>query len=192
VAGEITELLRAFSAGDKQAFDQLVPLVYDELRRVARRQMRRTSPGQTLNTTGLVHEAYLKLAGAKRVHLNDRSHLMAVAAVAMRQVLVGRARARQRAKRGAGAVPVELDEKHVAHLSSPEWLLDLDRALDSLRRRDADLARIFELRFFAGCSEAETAEMAGVSLRSVQRGFLRARAWLRAELHGAATSEDGA
>jgi RNA polymerase sigma factor (TIGR02999 family) len=189
-AGEITQLLRAYGAGDRSAFDRMVPLVYDELRRLARRHLRRGPRGQTLNTTGLVHEAYLKMAGSPELRLRDRGHLMAVTACAMRQVMVSRARARLADKRGGGVVPVELEEGQVGLEPAAEWLIDLDRALAGLRAHDERLAQIFECRYFAGLSEEETAEALGTSLRTVQRGWMRARAWLRDALRsGAGTSE---
>jgi len=183
---DITRLLRAHAEGDRSAFDRLVPLVYEELRRLARRQRRGGPAARSLDTTGLVHEAYLKLAGSPGLRLNDRGHLMAVTACAMRQVLIGRARARLRAKRGAGVDALPLDEERVAVRSEAEQLLDLDRALSRLRERDPRLAQVFEYRYFAGLGEEETAEALGMSLRTVQRGWLRARSWLRAELRGSA------
>jgi RNA polymerase sigma factor (TIGR02999 family) len=183
---QITQLLRAYGAGDRGAFERLVPLVYDELRRIARHHLRRAAWGETLDTTGLVHEAYLKLGGGEDLRLEDRQHLMAVSACAMKQVIVSRARARIAAKRGGGRAELPLEE---ARLGAPEehaeWLLDLDRALSLLRERDARLASIVECRFFAGMSEDETSEALGIPLRTVQRGWMRARAWLRAELRGA-------
>jgi RNA polymerase sigma factor (TIGR02999 family) len=181
-AHDVTLLLQAYQAGDKAAFDRLVPLVYDELRRMARRHLRRGARGATLDTTGLVHEAYLKLAASPGLRLNDRGHLMAVTARAMRQVVVSRARARLARKRGGGELVVTLDDNQAATRPSPEWLLDLDRALEKLRERDERLARVFECRFFAGLSEQETADALGVPLRSAQRAWTRARAWLRSEL----------
>jgi RNA polymerase sigma factor (TIGR02999 family) len=186
-SGEITRLLRAYEAGQREAFDRVVPLVYDELRRLAHRHLRRGAAGHTLETTGLVHEAYLKLAGSEGLQLKDRGHLMAVSACAMRQVLLDRARARLRAKRGHGRAAEELDESRLGSEPSPEWLLDLERALSRLREREATLARIFECRFFGGFSEAETAESLGLSLRTAQRGWMRARAWLGAELRASGT-----
>ena len=189
-AGEITQLLRAYDAGDRSAFDRMVPLVYDELRRLARRHIRRGPRGQTLNTTGLVHETYLKLAGSPELRLRDRGHLMAVTACAMRQVMVSRARARLADKRGGGVVPVELEEGQVGLEPAAEWLIDLDRALAGLRDHDERLAQVFECRYFAGLSEEETAEALGTSLRTVQRGWMRSRAWLRDALRsGAGTPE---
>jgi RNA polymerase sigma factor (TIGR02999 family) len=191
-SAEIAGLLRAHEEGDRTAFDRLVPLVYDELRRLARRQRRAGPQARSLDTTALVHEAYLKLAGSPGLQLRDRGHLMAVTACAMRQVLIGRARARLRAKRGAGADPLPLDEQRLPTRGEAERLLDLDRALTGLRERDAFLAQVFECRYFAGLSEEETARALGSSLRTVQRGWLRARTWLRASLQGqAAAGADG-
>ncbi len=181
---EITRLLQAHEAGDPSAFDRLVPLVYDELRRLARRHLRRQPGGHTLNTTGLVHEAYLKLAASPGLRVNDHGHLLAVTACAMRQVLVSRARARLRVKRGGGEPAEPLDEARLGREHDAEGLLDLDRALGRLRERDPRLAGIFECRYFGGLSEEETAQALGVSLRTAQRGWLRARVWLRAELEG--------
>jgi RNA polymerase sigma factor (TIGR02999 family) len=182
--GEVTRLLRAHDAGDTQAFHRQVPLVNDEQRRVARGQLRRGPGFHSLDATGLVHEAYLKLAAAEELTAADSSHLMAIAATAMRQILVDRARARLRAKRGKGEAKVPLDEADVgaAAVTSPEWLLDLDQALTELRARDARLASVFECRFFADLSEEETAQALGISLRTTQRDWMRARAWLRASL----------
>ena len=182
--GEITQLLHAYAGGDRDAFDRLVPMVYDELRRIARNHLRRTNRGATLDTTGLVHEAYLKLAGQKGMRVEDRGHFLAIAACAMRQVIISRARARLAAKRGGGEIPVTLDEERVGSDAQAEWLLDLDRALNLLRERDEKLARTVECRFFAGLSEEETAQALGVSLRTAQRNWMRARAWIRAELTG--------
>jgi len=182
VAGEITLLLRAYEGGEREAFDRVVPLVYQELRRLARRHLRRGPRGRTLDTTGLVHEAYLKLAGHEGLRIQDRGHLMAVAACAMRQVLVDRARARLRLKRGSGQDAEPLDDPPQPGDPGPDFLLDLDRALGRLARHDAQLARIFECRYFGGLTEAETAEALGLSLRTVQRGWMRSRAWLRVGL----------
>lgn len=167
-----------------------MPLVYEELRRIARRHLRRLPGGHTLNTTGLVHEAYLKLARSPGLRLNDPGHLMAVTACAMRQVLVGRARARLRVKRGSGEAGFELDENRLPpERGDAESLLDIDRALSRLREHDARLASIFECRYFGGLSEEETGAALGLSLRTAQRGWMRARAWLRADLEGMAEGD---
>lgn len=182
---QIALLLKAHEDGDASAFDRLVPLVYDELRQLARRHLRRLPGGHTLDTTGLVHEAYLKLARSPSLRLHDRGHLLAVTACAMRQVLVSRARARFRVKRGSGARPLEFDDdRSAADGVDAEGLLDLDRALTDLRARDPRLASIFECRYFGGLSEEETATALHLSLRTAQRGWMRARAWLRAALEG--------
>lgn len=180
--GEVTRLLRAYAEGDRGAFDRLVPLVYGELRRIARRHMRGGARGHTLDTTGLVHEAYLKLAGAHELRLEDRGHLLAVAARAMRQILISRARARSAAKRGRGERAVPVDEVEAAVEARADWLLDLDRALERLGELDERLVGIVECRFFCGATEGETAEALGIPLRTVQRGWTRARAWLRVEI----------
>jgi RNA polymerase sigma factor (TIGR02999 family) len=186
---EIARLLRAHEGGDTAAFGALVGLVYDELRRLARRQRHGGPAARSLNTTGLVHEAYLKLADSPGLRLKDGGHLMAVTACAMRQVLIDRARARLSAKRGAGVDALPLDEERLPIVTEAEQLLDLDRALARLSERDADLARVFECRYFVGLSEEETAKVMALPLRSVQRGWLRARTWLRAELQGAPPAE---
>ena len=179
----VTQLLIAYRDGDRGAFDRLMPIIYDDLRRIARRQLRRGAP-QTLNTTGLVHEAYLKLVDPSRVDWQDRGHFLAVSARAMRQVIIGYARKRSAVKRGGGERPVTLDEAQVAVDDQADRLLALDRALERLGGRDERLARVVECRFFAGLSEEETAQALGVSLRTAQRDWMRARAWLKEELRG--------
>jgi RNA polymerase sigma factor (TIGR02999 family) len=187
-SGDITQLLQAYAGGDRGAFDELLPMVYDELRRIARQQLRRTNRGATLDTNGLVHEAYLKLAGQKGIRVEDRGHFLAIAARAMRQIIISRARARLATKRGGGAYPVTLDEGRIAaHDREASFLLDVDRVLEQLRMRDERLARTVECRFFAGLSEEETAEALGVSLRTAQRNWMRARAWIRSELQVASS-----
>jgi RNA polymerase sigma factor (TIGR02999 family) len=174
----VTQLLIAYRDGDRDAFDRLVPMVYEDLRRIARRQLRRGQPGQTLNTTGLVHEAYLKLVDPAKVDWQGRGHFLAVSARAMRQVIIGYARKRSAGKRGGGERPVTLDEAQIAVDEQA------DRALERLGGKDPRLARVVECRFFAGLSEEETAQALGVSLRTAQRDWMRARAWLKEELRG--------
>ncbi|MBP1595751.1 MAG: sigma-70 family polymerase sigma factor [Acidobacteria bacterium] len=181
-SSEITQLLHAYGAGDRQAFDRMVPMVYEELRSIARRHLRRTNRGQTLDTTGLVHEVYLKFAQQEGLNLKDRGHFFAVSARAMRQIIIDRARARASGKRGRAQQPLELDEDIAAVEVHAEWLLDIDRVLNRLRAYNQRLAQTFECRFFAGLSEEETAEALGVSLRTVQREWQRARIWIRLEL----------
>lgn len=182
MAHDVTELLIAHRRGVNGAFDQLVGLVYDDLRKMARAQLRRIRPGDTLDTTALVHEAYLKLVDQTRAEWRDRGHFMAVTATAMRQILIDYARGRARAKRGGGAVAAPLDEAHVAVVGEAERLLDIDRALHQLAAIDPRLVRVVECRYFAGYSDEETAEALGLSLRTAQRDWLRARAWLRQAL----------
>jgi len=178
----ITHLLAAHRAGEPDAFDRLVGLVYGDLRRVARAQRRRGGPNDTLNTTALVHEAYAKIVDQDGARFNDRGHFLAVAAVAMRQILVDHARRRTRDKRGGGAAHAPLDELEERVGRDARHILDLDLALNRLATYDARQARVVECRYFAGLSEQETAEALGVSLRTVQREWLKARAWLRHEL----------
>lgn len=179
--GDVTQLLHAYRDGDREAFDRLVPLVYDDLRRIARRQLRGRRD-QTLNTTGLVHEAWLKMMDGGQAGYSDRGHFMAVSAVAMRQVVIGYARRHAAAKRGGGQHAVTLDEGRVAIEQHAEQLLSIDQALTRMTETNERLARVFECRFFAGLSEEETAEALNVSLRTAQRDWKRARAWLKEEL----------
>jgi RNA polymerase sigma-70 factor, ECF subfamily len=181
-AGDLTRLLLAYRNGDRSAFDRLVPLVYPDLRRIARAHLRRGPSGRTLDTNGVVHEAWMKLVDQSRVDWQDRTHFLAVAARAMRQVVIDYARRRGAGKRGGGAPPLELDESRLGVVDQAEWLVTLGQALERLGSRDQRLVQVIECRFFAGLSEEETAEAMGVSLRTAQRDWLRARAWLREEL----------
>jgi RNA polymerase sigma-70 factor, ECF subfamily len=181
-AEELTQLLLEYRNGDRSAFDRMVPLVYPDLRRIARAHMRRLPSGQTLNTDGLVHEAWLKMVDPSRVDWQDRAHFLAVAARAMRQVVIDYARRRRATKRGGGAPLLELDESHLAVSDQADWVLTIDQALQRLGAHNPRFVQVFECRFFAGLSEEETAEAMGVSLRTAQRDWLRARAWLREEL----------
>jgi RNA polymerase sigma factor (TIGR02999 family) len=181
---QVARLLQAHEAGDASALDQLVPLIYRELRHLARSQLRRRFAGQhSLNTTGLVHEAYLKMARSPGLRLKDPGHLMALTARVMHQVLVSRARARLQTKRGSGRQPCELDDASCASESDAEQLLDVDRALARLRARSEELASVFECRYI-GLTEEDTAKALGMSLRAAQRAWMRARAWLCADLQG--------
>ncbi len=181
---ELTDLLRAYAAGDAAAFDRLVPLVYEDLRRVARGQLRKGGRGALLDTTALVHEVWFKLVDGRDVSWQDRGHFLAVSARAMRQVVVDQARRQGAAKRGGGEVHAVLDEGRVAAAEDAFQVLAIDQALDRLAARSPRLARVVECRFFAGLGEEETAEALGVSLRTVQREWMRARAWLREDLSG--------
>jgi RNA polymerase sigma-70 factor, ECF subfamily len=184
VATDITALLVAHRAGDAGAFGALVPLVYEDLRRVARAQLRRRRPGDTLDTTGLVHEAYVRLVDQSRAEWRDRGHFFAVSSLAMRQILVDYARRRGRMKRGGDLPMVPLEDAEDPAVREAERLLDVDRALVKLATIDQRLAKVVECRYFAGLTEEETAEALGVSVRTAQREWFKARAWLRTELGG--------
>jgi RNA polymerase sigma factor (TIGR02999 family) len=182
-APDVTQLLLAYGSGDREAFNHLLPLVYEDLRKVARRQLNRVgNPDRVLDTTGLVHESYLKMVDQTRVNWTSRSHFLGVAARAMRQVVIDYARRRGAAKRGGGAIQTTIEEGHIAVEDQADWLLSLDQALSRLEARNPRLARIVECRFFAGLSEEETAEALGISLRTVQRDWMKARAWLQEDL----------
>ena len=179
---EITRLLQAWSAGDAAALERLAPLIYGDLRRMARRQMQRERSGNTLQTTALVHEAYLRLVDVKNVHWQDRAHFFAIAGQMMRRILVEAARARGAGKRGGGATRVNLDESIDAVPTRGSELLRLDEALDALAQLDPRKARVIELRFFGGLNAEESAEVLKISTRSVMRDWSLARAWLIREL----------
>jgi RNA polymerase sigma factor (TIGR02999 family) len=180
---EITQLLLAWGAGDAKALEQLMPLVLDELRSLARGYMNRQRPGHTLQTSALVNEAYLRLVDSSRVQWKSRAHFFAVSAQLMRRVLVDFARARQNLKRGGGARKVSLDEALVVASGQGEELIALDDALTTLAALNPRQSRIVELRYFGGLSEEETAEALGVSVRTVRRDWSLARAWLYRELN---------
>jgi len=164
---------------ERDELDRLLPLVYPELRVIAHRQLKARSPDGTLSTTGLVHEAYLKLAGRSRGRWNDRGHFLALASVAMRHILVNRARDRTALKRGGDRVRATLDEARLATATDPELLLDLDDALTRLTALAPRLARVVECRFFGGLSPAETAEALSVTVRTVERDWTKAKLVLR-------------
>jgi RNA polymerase sigma factor (TIGR02999 family) len=181
----VTKLLADWSQGDRAALDKLTPLVYEELRRLAHRYMEGQRPDHTLQTTALVNEAYLRLADQRKPNFTNRSHFFAVAAKAMRQILVDYAKAQQRQKRGAGASKVELDE---AALISPEQssaILDLNDALERLASLDPRAAHVVELRYFGGLKQEEIAEVLKISIVTIRRDWVFARAWLYRELHNA-------
>lgn len=182
VPGEITRLLRAHHSGDPDAFDQLVPIVYDRLRVLARRQMANERSGRLLSPTGLVHEVYIQLVRETGVEWRDRSHFFAICVRAMRRVLVDYARRRTAQKRGGGQPDLVLDPERIAVDQQAETLLAVDQAIGRLAAFNERLARLVECRYFAGMTEEETAETLGVSLRTVEREWPRARAWLQKEL----------
>ena len=187
---DITGLLKAWGQGDQQALEQLMPLVYAQLRAQARRYMRGEHSGVTLQSTALVHEAYLRLINAQDVDWHDRVHFFALSAQIMRRILVDAARARSAAKRGGGAVraehssAVDLDQIPTGDSHAAFTLCALDDALESLTRIDPRRAKVIELRFFGGLSVDETADVLQVSPQTVMRDWRLARAWLARELRG--------
>lgn len=185
-ATSVTRLLADVSSGDKQAIQRLFPLVYDELHRLAARHFSRENDGHTLQATALVHEAYLRMAGKEGSGWNDRTHFFAVASQVMRHVLVDHARKRCAGKREGRARQTCLDDRVgiIASEESPEEMLALDAALAELERYDARLARVVEMRFFAGLSVEETAEAMGSSTATVKRDWRTARAWLLGHIGG--------
>jgi RNA polymerase sigma-70 factor (ECF subfamily) len=186
---EITRLLVAWSDGDEQAFTALMPLVYGELRRLASRRLGRERAGHTLQTTALVHEAYLRLVDQKEANWRNRAHFFAVAAQMMRRILVDYARSRNFAKRGGGAKQVSLDEAMIVSDERAADVVALDEALDALARFDERKSRMVELRFFGGLSIEETAEVLGVSPGTVMRDWTLAKAWLQREINGSHRDE---
>lgn len=179
---EVTRLLSEMAGGDPEAMDRLLPLVYDQLRDLARREMQKEREGHTLAATAVVHEAYLRLAELDEISWEGRAHFFGAAAVAMRRVLISYARSRNAKKRGSGAVPVSLDDVVVAARERPEQVLALDEALTRLAELNPRQARVVECRFFAGMSIDETAEAVGISNATVRRDWTMARAWLNREL----------
>ena len=175
---EVTQLLLRWSEGDKAALGKLMPLVYRELRRLAGHYMRRERPGHTLQASALVNEAYLRLVDYRRMQWQNRAHFFAVAAQAMRRVLVEHARSRQYAKRGGTAQRISLDDVAVLTDQQAAELVALDDALTSLEALDARKARIVELRYIGGLSIEESAETLGVSTATVERDWRSAKAWL--------------
>jgi RNA polymerase sigma-70 factor, ECF subfamily len=187
--GEITRLLQAASNGNKEAFDSLVPIIYDELHKIASARLRMESAGHTLSATALVHEAYLQLVAQERVEWFSRSHFYAVAALAMRRILINHAKSRERQKRGGGAEHVGLDTAEFLGAATVPFndeqsdeLIRLDSALTQLRTFNTEGADIVEYRFFGGLQFKEIAEVLGVSEVTVRRRWTAARAWLRREI----------
>ena len=183
--GQITRLLASVRDGDRQAIDVVFGLVYTELRTAARRQLARARPGDTINTTVLVHEAYLKLVDSARAHWTDRGHFFAVAAKAMRQIIIDHARSATRQKRGGGVHKVSLDGIDVADEERAGELVALDVALTRLESFSERLARIVELRFFAGLSIEETAEALAAQPHQIKRDWRKARAFLFQDIQDA-------
>lgn len=183
---EITGLLRELAEGQPHALDRLMPIVYDELRRIAHGQLRHERASHTLSTTALVHEAYLKLVGLREIDWRHRAHFFAFAARLMRRILIDYARTRSRAKRGGALAPVPLDEALRVPVEQAEALTALDEALERLEARNQRQCRVVECRCFAGLSVEETAAALGTSVATVKRDWAFSRAWLNRELGGEA------
>ena len=183
---KVTKLLADWSHGDQGALGKLTPLVYEELRRLAHRYMQGQRPDHTLQTTALVNEAYLRLADQKKPSFKNRSHFFAVAAKAMRQILVNQAEAAQRQKRGAGSAKIDLEEAALIAPQRPREILELDEALERLATLDSRKAQVVELSYFGGLNQGEIAEVLKISTITVRRDWVFAKAWLYAELHSAA------
>jgi RNA polymerase sigma factor (TIGR02999 family) len=181
-AEQLTQVIEAAGAGDAQAAEELLPLVYEELRRLAAAKMAQQPPGQTLQGTALVHEVWLKLTAQEGSRWRDRQHFFRAAAEAMRQILIDRARRRLRLRHGQGQQHVGLDEVQIAAPEKDDVLVQMDEALIQLREVSPERAEIVNLRFFAGLGEAEIAGILGLSERSVQRQWCYARAWLFARI----------
>lgn len=185
---EVTRILSQIESGDRHAAEQLLPLVYEELKKLAAAKLRHEQPGQTLQTTALVHEAYVRLVASpgresgETPQFNGRQHFFAVAAEAMRHILVDKARRKRRAKHGGGWHRVELDDKIASPPTEPDELLALDESLDRLAVEDPEAAMVVKLRYFAGQSVEEAAETLGISRATAYRHWTFARAWLLNEL----------
>lgn len=178
----VTELLNDWSKGNKEALDQLVPLVYDELRRQAARYLRREQVGHTLQTTALIHEAYLRLVDQRSVHWQNRAQFFGIAGQMMRRILVDHARTKKRAKRGGSDIRVSLDQAVSISSKKDLDIVALDEALGRLEEIDPQQSRIVELRFFSGLSVEETAAVLGISAATVKRDWSVAKAWLHREI----------
>jgi RNA polymerase sigma factor (TIGR02999 family) len=188
--GDVTLLLEKIESGDPDSTSKLLPLVYDELHRLATSKMLHESPDHTLQATALVHEAYLRLSDARQAqHWDSRGHFFAAAAEAMRRILVESARRKQRLKHGGNCVRIHMDESSLPEKSRTDDLLALDEALDRLEEHDPNKAKLVKLRYFAGFSVEESAELLGISRATASRQWAYARAWLFAEINDAATCD---
>lgn len=188
-SSDITQALAELTAGDPEALDRLLPVVYDHLRGIARRELRRERPDHTLNATALVHEAYLRLVELDRINWESRAHFFGAAAQAMRRILISYARMKKAEKRGSGAEHVSLDDAIVLARERPDRMLALDLALQQLAERDERQARVVECRYFAGMTVEETGTALGISPATVKRDWTLARAWLNRELDRAEPTE---
>ena len=187
-ADNVTRLLADWGDGNQQALEELLPLIYNELRRLAHNFLYRERPGHTLQTTALVHEAYLKLIDQRDAHWQNRAHFFAIAAQAMRRILIDSARKHTAVKRGGGAEKVSLDEVAEISLEPDRSLLALDEALNALAEIDPQQSRIIELRYFGGLTIEETAEVLKTSPATVKREWAMARAWLYKAVTGSSAS----
>jgi RNA polymerase sigma factor (TIGR02999 family) len=185
----VTQMLTCWGGGDREVLDKLIPIVYEELRRQAARYLRRERPGNTLQTTGLVHETYLRLVDQKHVQWQNRAHFFGIAAHLMRRILVDHVRMRTAVKRGGFDLKLPLDEAVAASKEREIDLVTLDEALTRLAEIDEQQSRIVELRFFGGLSVEETADVLGVSERTVKRDWQVAKLWLRREIARSEASE---
>ena len=181
---DVTQLLLAYTDGDLEAFDRLLPLVYEPLKRLAHARLREERPDHTLNTTGLVHEAYLKLIDIKQVQYQSRGHFFAMASKVMRRILINYATMRKAQKRGAGAQRETLDEARLLPEAYAETLLELDDLLERLEALHPRQAEVIQHHYFGGLTNEETAEALGVSLRTVERDLNFGRAWLSKQWRG--------
>ena len=180
----ITELLASYGRGNKESLDQLMPIVYDELRRQAARYLRREQVGHTLQTTALIHEAYVRLVDQRNMQWQNRAHFFGIAAQMMRRILVDHARSKKRVKRGGSEIRVSFEDANVAAKGQDLDVVALDQALERLGQIDEQQSRVVELRFFSGLSVEETAEVMGISKATVKRDWSMAKAWLHRELSG--------
>ena len=179
---DVTQLLNAIEHGDAQAAEQLLPVVYDELRKLAAAKMAKEQPGQTLQATALVHEAWIRLAGGQQQRWDSRRHFFSAAAEAMRRILVEKARRRQRIRHGGGLERVNVDDIEVALPSREDQLIAMDEALVKLELDDPQKAEVVKLRYFVGMTSVETAETLGLSVATVERYWSFAKAWLFKEI----------
>jgi RNA polymerase sigma factor (TIGR02999 family) len=189
---QVSELLLHWGQGDRKALESLLPIVYEELRRLARSHLRQHRPNHTLQTTAVVHEAYMRMAQNKSMRIENRAHFLGIAAQLMRWILVDYERKRRAAKRGSGVIPLTLNEDiGIPHASgSSVDLLALNEALDRLAKLDGQQSQIIELRYFGGLSIEDTSEFLGISPATVKRAWASARAWLLREMSSGASTHD--
>lgn len=181
---DVTRILQSIEEGDPKAAEQLLPLIYEELRKLAAARMAQEAPGQTLQATALVHEAWLKLAGSNRQQWQGRAHFFGAAAEAMRRILIDKARRRASQKRGGGAAPEELHESRIGIQAPSEEILAVNDALDALAVEDRMAAEVVKLRYFVGMTIPEIAEALGLAPRTADRHWAFARAWLKQAIEG--------